>query len=534
MKTPSESPQLYFVGGGISSLAGAVFAIRDGDIPGKNIHIIESAQVMGGALDGEGSCEIGYICRGARKYDITATSYGCTWDLLKTIPTLTDPKISLYEEFIAFNKQHVKNFKGRIIDKDKNVDHIQTLGLTFVHRLRLAQLIATPERMLENRTIDSWFTSSFFKTNLWIIFSSMLGFMPYHDLVECRRYLRKFSHLLKNMLGGQPQGYEVCHPLNQYESLILPLEQWLKKQGVDFMMGCRVSDLDFDPDTKSLMIRRIHYSQAGAEMEIELSSKDFVFITNGSLVADSTRGSMTSPAPRLETGKLDGSWRLWENLAAKSPRLGNPSNFTSHIDKTKWVIFSITSQDSTFFDLFERKTGNKPGTSDLVTFKDSGWLLSVQVPAQPQFLNQPENVKKWGGYALNSTAQGDYVKKPITECSGQEILQEICYQFGFEKDLPHILATSTCIPSLEPYACAQFMPRCKSDRPKVIPKGSVNVAFLGQYVESGECAFLVEASIRTAKEAVYTFLGVNKRVQPIYKGIYDPREFVSMVRALFR
>jgi oleate hydratase len=529
----TEKTHLYFVGGGIASLSGAVFAIRDGHVPGKNIHIFETMSILGGALDGAGSADTGYVCRGARKYDNTATSYGCTWDLMKTIPTLTDINISLYDEFVEFNNRYVKNFKGRLIDKNTKVDYVKTMGLNWGHRMKLIQLTFTPESWIENRRVDSWFPPSFFRTNLWFIFSSIFGFETYHDLMECRRYLRKFAHGLKNMIGGSPQDLEVCHPINQYESFILPVQKWLEQRGVDFMLRCKVTDLDFNHIEKEIKVKRILYTQGGVEKEIPVGKNDFVFVTNGSKVADSTTGSMTSPALKLETGKLDGSWTLWENLAKKRPGLGNPSLFTSQVDKTKWVVFTVTSKDSIFFDLFEKKTGNKPGFSDLVTFTDSGWMFSVQVPAQPHFLNQPKGVCVWIGYALNSNVPGDYVKKNITECSGEEILTEVCCQFGFEKDLPHILATSICIPSLEPYVTAQFMPRKKSDRPLVIPEGSANLAFIGQFVESGECVFLVEDSIRTAQVAVYKFLNVNRKIQPIFKGIEDPKAAISMIRALF-
>jgi len=120
----TESTHLYFVGGGIASLSGTIFAIQDGHVPGKNIHIFETMSILGGALDGVGSADTGYVCRGARKHDNTATSYSCTWDLMKTIPTLTDPNISLYDEFVKFNKRCVKNFGGRLIDKNKNADYV--------------------------------------------------------------------------------------------------------------------------------------------------------------------------------------------------------------------------------------------------------------------------------------------------------------------------------------------------------------------------------------------------------------------------
>lgn len=530
--TLTPAAQFYFVGGGISSLSGAVFAIRDGKVPGKNIHIFETKKMLGGALDGAGSPETGYVVRGARKYDNTSYSYGCLWDLMKTIPGMNDPNKTLYDEFVEWNKLYVKDFKGRHMDKDKNVDYATETGLSWRDRKDIFRLLKTPESEIENRTIDSWFQPSFFRTNLWFNFCSMFGFSPYHDLVECKRYLLRFGHGVPHMIGGSPQHLEVAHPINQYESLILPIQKWLADKGVDFMLGCRVTDLDFAPGDE-ITVNRIHYVQDGEAKEIAVNKGEYVFVTNGSNVADTTRGASKSPAPRREEGKLDGSWSLWENIAKKKPgRLGNPSVFDSHLDKTTWVLCTITSSDSTFFDLFEKKTGNKPGFSDLVTFKDSPWLFHVQVPAQPHFLNQPENVKVWIVYALNSTVEGQYVKKKMTECSGDEILTEVCHQFGFEKDLPHILATSISIPTLEPYASSLFMPRQKSDRPAVVPEGSTNLAFMGQYVESGECVFLVEQSVRTAQIGVYRFLNIDRKVHPVFVGA-DDGTFVEKMSALY-
>lgn len=46
----------------------------------------------------------------------------------------------------------------------------------------------------------------------------------------------------------------------------------------------------------------------------------------------------------------------------------------------------------------------------LVTFKDSQWLLSIVVPHQPHFLDQPEDVQVFWGYALFTDKTGDFVK----------------------------------------------------------------------------------------------------------------------------
>ena len=47
--------KVYLVGGGIASLAAAVFLIRDGDVLGQNITVMEGLGKLGGSLDGAGS-----------------------------------------------------------------------------------------------------------------------------------------------------------------------------------------------------------------------------------------------------------------------------------------------------------------------------------------------------------------------------------------------------------------------------------------------------------------------------------------------
>jgi oleate hydratase len=75
----------YLVGGGIASLAAAVFLIRDGSIPGHTITIIEESSRIGGSLDATGNPDDGYVMRGGRMIE---SKYLCTFDLFSSIPTL--------------------------------------------------------------------------------------------------------------------------------------------------------------------------------------------------------------------------------------------------------------------------------------------------------------------------------------------------------------------------------------------------------------------------------------------------------------
>ncbi len=47
-----EDKNAYIVGSGLASLAAACFLVRDAQMPGKNIHILEAMDIAGGACDG--------------------------------------------------------------------------------------------------------------------------------------------------------------------------------------------------------------------------------------------------------------------------------------------------------------------------------------------------------------------------------------------------------------------------------------------------------------------------------------------------
>ena len=78
-----------------------------------------------------------------------------------------------------------------------------------------------------------------------------------------------------------------------------------------------------------------------------------------------------------------------------------------------------------------------------------------------------------------------------------------------------------------PYITAFFMPRTRGDRPDVIPDGCVNFAFLGQFADTPrDTVFTTEYSVRTAMEAVYGLLGVDRGVPEVWGSVYDIRELL--------
>ena len=222
---------------------------------------------------------------------------------------------------------------------------------------------------------------------------------------------------------------------------------------------------------------------------------------------------MTSPPPH-RTKDDSGGWALWEKLAAGRPELGNPAAFNTSIPESYWASFTTTLKDPAFFDQMERFTGNRAGTGGLVTFKDSRWLMSVVLAHQPHFAGQPDGVQVVWGYALHPDRIGDFVAKPMSECTGAEILRELCGHLNFD---PQLFASANCVPCRMPYITSMFMPRTKSDRPLPVPRNSKNLALVSQFVEiPDDVVFTVEYSVRAAQMAVYQLLEINREVPTIH------------------
>ena len=526
---PSKT-KVYLLGSGIASLASAVYLIKDAKVPGENIHIMEQDNVTGGCLDGSGEEEKGYVVRGGRMHEM---HYVCYWDLLSNISSLDDPKVSITEESFAFNKKFVSNAQARLLKNGEIMD-VSSFGLSKSDQLDMLKLIFSSEHTLGNKRIEDWFTQEFFSTNFWLIWTSMFAFQKWSSLAEMRRYYIRFIHLLPNFhkLGGIMRT-----KYNQYDSVVIPTENWLRKHGVHFDMETQVIDIDFDFASDEKTATVIHYkNNKGEEKEIVIGKDNYVFITNGSIAESSDIGSMTAP-PKLKDKASSGSWTLWERIAKKDPAFGNPGVFSDQIELQKWESFTVTLKDPTFHEHMENFSGNTDGTGGLVTMTDSNWLMSIVIARQPHFANQPKEVKVFWGYGLYPDRIGNHIKKKMSECSGEEILQELFYHLKITEKMQLIMdaGKANCIPVMMPFVDSLFMPRELGDRPEVIPKGSTNFAFLGQFAEvPNDCVFTVEYSVRCAQTAVYSFFETDKKVLPIYQGHHDPEVLINATKALNR
>lgn len=375
----------YFVGGGIGSLAGAAFLIRDGGVNGNDITIYEQLALLGGSLDGARLPDGAYSLRGGRM--LTTDHYECTWDLLASIPSLTHPDLSMRDETITFNVEHRAHSRARLVDRNRFKIDVATMGFTMQDRAELLRLMETSEEKLGNSRITDWLSPSFFETNFWYMWQTTFAFQPWHSAVELKRYLHRFISefpRIETLAGVKRTVY------NQYDAIVRPVTGWLEQQGVRFDRNTRVTDMQFAEADGKLAVTSLAVEASGASERITLAGDDLVFFQNGSMTDASSLGTMTAPLPRLTKADSHG-WELWEKIAAGRPEFGRPAAFNASIPESYWASFTVTCRDGRFFEQMETFTGNQAGTGGLVTFKDSNWLMSVVLYHQPHFEGQADN-----------------------------------------------------------------------------------------------------------------------------------------------
>lgn len=519
--------QVYIAGGGIAGLAAAAYLVRDAAFAGANIHIYEALDVLGGSNDGAGSAKEGFVTRGGRM--LNEETYENFQDLFRSIPSLEQPGRSVMEEILLFDHAHPTRARARLVDKEGKILYVHSMGFNNDDRTDMTRLLATPEDRLDHLRIMDWFSPHFFETNFWYMWQTTFAFQKWSSLFELRRYMNRmmleFSRI--DTLEGVTRT-----PYNQYDSLILPLETWLKEQGVDFVTGKTVTDVDF-AEGDALVATALHFKEGEP---LELGPEDVCIISNGCMTDCAVLGSKDA-APALPEGEAEApSAALWRSIAAKKPGLGSPEPFFGKEAETNWESFTVTCKGDALLKRIERFSGNVPGSGALMTLKDSPWLLSTVVAAQPHFKAQDPGTTVFWGYGLYTDAEGDYVKKPMKECTGEEILYEWVCQMHWEEDFEEIKKDIlNVIPCYMPYIDAQFQPHAMADRPPVVPEGSKNFAMVSQFVEiPKDMVFTEEYSVRAARIAVYKLFDIKKQIAPVTPHNHDPVVLAKATQTMFR
>ncbi|BBX85130.1 oleate hydratase [Mycolicibacterium aubagnense] len=523
-----EEKTAWFVGAGLASLSGAAFLIRDGQLPGSRITIVERLKLAGGALDGIKEPQRGFVIRGGREME---DHMECLWDLFRSVPSLEIDGASVLDEFYWLNKDDPNYSLQRVTERQGQDAHTDGLfGLSDRAQKDIVKVFLATREEMEGKRIDEVFGKDFLASNFWLYWRTMFAFEEWHSALEMKLYLHRFVH----HIGGLPDFTALKFTkYNQYESLVLPLTHWLLDQGVTIRFETEVTDIDFEITAEHKLANRIHWiGPDGSPGGVNLTENDLVFTTIGSLTENSDNGDHHTPA-KLDTGRAP-AWELWRRIAQHDSSFGRPEVFCDNIAQSKWESATVTTLDLRIPEYIQKICKRDPFsgkvvTGGIVTVRDSSWLLSWTVNRQPHFKQQPpDQIVVWV-YGLFVDRPGDYVKKPMQDCTGEEITQEWLYHLGVpEADIAGLAATGAkCVPVMMPYVTSFFLPRRAGDRPDVVPEGAVNFAFIGQFAETTrDTIFTTEYSVRTGMEAAYKLLGIERGVPEVFNSTYDIRKLL--------
>ena len=530
-----EHKSAYIIGSGLAALSAACFLVRDGQMPGKQVHILEKDPIPGGACDGYQYSDIGYVMRGGREMD---NHFECMWDLFRSIPSIETEGVSVLDEYYWLNKADPNYSLCRATKKQGQDAHTdKKFTLSDKGAKEIMHLFFTPDEDLYNKRINEVFDGEVFDSNFWLYWRTMFAFESWHSALEMKLYLKRFIH----HISGLPDFTALRFTkYNQYESMILPMIKYLESFGVVFHYNTKVVNITFDIQKDKKAAKSIAVIRDGQGEKIDLTENDLVFITNGGCVENSSYGSQDKAAVFNCEIREGGGWDMWRQIAKQDPSFGHPDKFCYDPEQTNWMSATVTTLDDKIPPYIQEICKRDPFsgkivTGGIVTVRDSNWLMSWTINRQPQFHNQPKDQLVVWVYALFSDKEGDYIKKPMRDCTGKEICAEWLYHLGVPLSEIDEMAKKSAktVPCMMPYITAFFMPREEGDRPDVVPQGAVNFAFLGQFAQTKrDTIFTTEYSIRTGMEAVYTLLNVDRGVPEVWGSTYDIRDLLHAAVAL--
>ena len=544
-----QKKKAIMIGAGIANMAAAVYLIQEGGWNGDQItfyslddHGSNDGSTTEAAKDDYWNKnhpmenQKGYIARGGRM--LNYRTYVDLMDLLDRIPSATEQGMTAAQDTREFDAAHPTYDKARLLEGGKGIVNGSHLGLNNTSRKLLTKLIMMPdsrEEELDNVTIAEYFKDDpeFFETNFWFMWETTFAFRTQSSAQELRRYMHQMIYeftQIEHLVGVNRTRY------NQFESIMLPLINYLKDQGCKIVLNRLVTDWEFKEtpmqDEITVTGLRMLNTDTNQEEFVEVDEDTAVIFTNGSITDSASLGDFDTPAP--ENPDYGAASSLWKKATHRFYNLGNPDKFFADRDASEWVSFTLTTKDHLLLEEITRITTQEPGNA----------LNSFMVHHQPHFTTQKPNETVLWGYFLYPRRKGEFVDKPYIEMTGREMVKELIGQLAKVDPGPINIETKekaimksvvNCIPVYMPYASALFNNRAKSDRPKVIPKHSTNLAFTGEFVEQPyQVIFTEQSAVRSGQIAAFHFAGVPmSRLVPTPRYDKDIKTLLKAAKKMF-
>lgn len=562
-----QKKKAIMIGAGIANMAAAVYLIQEGGWNGDQItfyslddHGSNDGSTTEAAKDDYWNKnhpmenQKGYIARGGRM--LNYRTYVDLMNLLDRIPSATEQGMTAAQDTREFDAAHPTYDKARLLEGGKGIVNGSHLGLNNTSRKLLTKLIMMPdsrEEELDNVTIAEYFKDDpeFFETNFWFMWETTFAFRTQSSAQELRRYMHQMIYeftQIEHLVGVNRTRY------NQFESIMLPLINYLKDQGCKIVLNRLVTDWEFKEtpmqDEITVTGLRMLNTDTNQEEFVEVDEDTAVIFTNGSITDSASLGDFDTPAP--ENPDYGAASSLWKKATQRFYNLGNPDKFFADRDASEWVSFTLTTKDHLLLEEITRITTQEPGnalnsfisTVPVTPLHQKDVTMSIVVHHQPHFTTQKPNETVLWGYFLYPRRKGEFVDKPYIEMTGREMVKELIGQLAKVDPGPINIETKekaimksvvNCIPVYMPYASALFNNRAKSDRPKVIPKHSTNLAFTGEFVEQPyQMIFTEQSAVRSGEIAAFHFAGVPmSRLVPTPRYDKDIKTLLKAAKKMF-
>ena len=562
-----QKKKAIMLGAGIANMAAAVYLIQEGGWNGDQItfyslddHGSNDGSTTEAAKDDYWNKnhpmenQKGYIARGGRM--LNYRTYVDLMNLLDRIPSATEQGMTAAQDTREFDAAHPTYDKARLLEGGKGIVNGSHLGLNNTSRKLLTKLIMMPdsrEEELDNVTIAEYFKDDpeFFETNFWFMWETTFAFRTQSSAQELRRYMHQMIYeftQIEHLVGVNRTRY------NQFESIMLPLINYLKDQGCKIVLNRLVTDWEFKEtpmqDEITVTGLRMLNTDTNQEEFVEVDEDTAVIFTNGSITDSASLGDFDTPAP--ENPDYGAASSLWKKATQRFYNLGNPDKFFADRDASEWVSFTLTTKDHLLLEEITRITTQEPGnalnsfisTVPVTPLHQKDVTMSIVVHHQPHFTTQKPNETVLWGYFLYPRRKGEFVGKPYIEMTGREMVKELIGQLAKVDPGPINIETKekaimksvvNCIPVYMPYASALFNNRAKSDRPKVIPKHSTNLAFTGEFVEQPyQMIFTEQSAVRSGEIAAFHFAGVPmSRLVPTPRYDKDIKTLLKAAKKMF-
>ena len=166
-----DDKSAYIVGSGLASLAAACFLVRDGQMKGSHIHILEAMDIAGGACDGINDPTRGYVMRGGREME---NHFECLWDLFRSIPSLEKPGASVLDEYYWLNK-HDPNYSlcRATVNQGEDAHTDGKFNLSQKGCMEIMKLFFTKDEDLYDKKIEDFFDEEVFDSDFWLYWRTM-------------------------------------------------------------------------------------------------------------------------------------------------------------------------------------------------------------------------------------------------------------------------------------------------------------------------------------------------------------------------